>query len=223
MRYHESVYAAGSPETWYTTTALDSGLLRRQQPVPESGAFRLGDVMKEITLTQGEVALVDDADYEEVMKRKWHVTRSSRGGRLRRNLYAVGYKNCKPGYMNVLMHREIMGAPQGMDVHHINGNGLDNRRRNLRVCTHQENQCGRHSTWGLSRYLGVSKSHRGCRKPWRAVITSKGKEYYLGCFYLQEQAARAYDRAALRFHGEFAALNFPDAAQLCFKMETHAP
>ena len=107
----------------------------------------------------------------------------------------------------VLMHRVIIGAADGVQVDHINGNGLDNRRCNLRFATntqnrwntgkHRDNQCG---------YLGVAPD--GNR--WRARITNHGKRTHLGLYATPEEAARAFDAAARATRGEFAAVNFPD-------------
>lgn len=100
-----------------------------------------------------------------------------------------------------------------MMIDHKNGNGLDNRRSNLRFCTNAQNQHNQRK-WGSrsgkplsSRYKGVSWHRRG---HWRAKIQAQGKRRYLGQFQSEEAAARAYDRAARELHGEFAVLNFSD-------------
>jgi len=103
------------------------------------------------------------------------------------------------------MHRLIMGNPQGMEVDHINGNGLDNRRCNLRVVTTSQNQANQHARRGRSSFKGVFKQ----RSRWRARIHVQQKGINLGSFLTEEEAARAYDAAALHYFGEHACLNFP--------------
>lgn len=103
--------------------------------------------------------------------------------------------------------RAIMNAPDGMVVDHINGNPLDNRRANLRICTVKENN------WNRRRRIGGSSGFKGVVRVgtrWRAIIWPNGKQIYLGSFAEPEEAARAYDRAAREEYGEFACLNFPD-------------
>jgi len=159
--------------------------------------------MKEIPLTRGFVAFVDDEDYKRLSGYKWHAT--SRGG------YACRQDN-KNGNM-VLMHREIMGLgnlnKNFVFVDHINGCNYDNRGLNLRLSTYQENlrnSCNRVSS--VSKFKGVhwSKDH----KKWLARICVDGKSVYLGAFRDEAGAARAYDFNAKKTFGKFAYLNFPD-------------
>lgn len=164
--------------------------------------------MKEIPLTQGKVALVDDADAAIVAPYKWYASRhrgtfyarTDTGGRLVRRRLA--------------MHRVILGlgAGDGREVDHINGNGLDNRRANLRICTHAENLRNRGPQRNnRSGYKGVSLHPDG---KWTAHISINGSRNvrYLGLFSTPEDAARAYDAAARDLFGEYARLNFPDRA-----------
>lgn len=107
------------------------------------------------------------------------------------------------------MHRVIIEAPDEMFVDHINHNGLDNRRSNLRLATRSENTQNRRkiSTKTRSRYKGLSL-HKERRKGWSARIRVKGKSKFLGFFADEIEAGKAYDRAARKYHGEFAVLNF---------------
>ena len=110
----------------------------------------------------------------------------------------------------VHMHRMIMKPPKGMVVDHINCDGLDNRRANLRFATRQQNKCNTRpiSRRCSSKYKGVFWARDRCK--WRAVVTSKGKRMNLGAFDNEVEAARVRDAAAKKYHGQFAWLNFPD-------------
>ena len=104
------------------------------------------------------------------------------------------------------MHREILKCPKGLFIDHINRNGLDNRKNNLRVCSKSQNMMNtlipKNNTSG---YKGVSWSKRD--KKWMAYIKIKNKFNNLGYFNIKEQAALAYNDAAKKYHGEFARLN----------------
>ena len=109
---------------------------------------------------------------------------------------------------NVLMHRLIIRAAEGSIVDHRNGNGLDNRRANLRLVDASINAINRHTPIrGTSRFNGVNWFPLTGR--WRAQIRANSKFYALGYFFREEEAARAYDEAAKKLHGENARLNFP--------------
>jgi phage-related protein len=144
--------------------------------------------MIEILLTQGKVALIDDADYL-VSQFKWYAAKN-------RNVWYA--RNNK---IQKYMHQLIMG--DGYD--HINGNGLDNRRSNLRSATVSQNACNappqKNST---SKFKGVDWD--GIRQ-WRARIRISSKDIWLGRYDLEQEAALAYDKAALTYHGDFAWLN----------------
>lgn len=150
--------------------------------------------MKKISLTKGMVTIVDDDDYERLMKRSWQY---GGGG------YAVHtIRTPKTGM--VYMHREIMNTPDGFQTDHINGNKLDNRKSNLRLVTFQQNGWNaKRASHNTSGYKGVSK--RGNR--WSASIHLNNKKIHLGYFGKKEDAANAYNKAAKKFFGEYAKLN----------------
>ncbi len=122
-------------------------------------------------------------------------------------LAGLGYPQIRQGHSHAYLHRLVLGAKQGECVDHINGNKLDNRRANLRLCNNRENGRNRSgpAKSNLSGYRGVSWN-RG----WFARINVEDKTIHLGRFKTKEQAAKAYDRAALQYFGAFAGkLNFP--------------
>lgn len=158
--------------------------------------------MKEILLTQGKVALVDDEDYEYLNQWKWHAYKC-------RNTYYAGRNSSRknPPKRIIQMHRIILGLTDGnILIDHQDHNGLNNQRNNLRKATKAQNQQNslsfRKST---SIYKGVVK-HKNHGK-WQAQIAKEGKHFYLGVFNTQKDAAIAYNTAAKELHGEFAALN----------------
>lgn len=154
-------------------------------------------IWRSIPLTQGKVTWVDQADYEMLSQFQWHAQRR------RQAFYAVISANQRTR----LMHRFLLLPDPEQDVDHVNGDGLDNRRRNLRVCTTRENQRNAHKPrGGTSWHKGVSWHKRGQR--WQSQIQDCGKIYYLGWFRDEVDAALAYDLAALERFGEFAAPNF---------------
>lgn len=150
----------------------------------------------EIPLTQGRVALVDAEDYDQLMKYNWHVSSG----------YAKRSEVRNGKIVVIPMQRQIMGEPENMLVDHINHDKLDNRRCNLRVATRTQNLRNR-AKWILktSKYKGVDYYKR--IKRWRARIEVNGKNVHIGSYRTQEEAALAYNNAALIHHGEFAGLN----------------
>lgn len=157
------------------------------------------DDVRYIALTKGRFAIVDAADYEWLSRYTWQAAYNGT------KFYATTKK--KRGG-NIWMHRLIMNAPKGMVVDHINGNGLDNRRCNLRICTRQQNAYNSRRVSGTSQYKGVHFEKATGR--WRATITCRGRHYNLGLYESEIEAARAYDRKAIELFGEFAYLNFPE-------------
>jgi hypothetical protein len=153
---------------------------------------------KTIQLTQGKVAIVDDADYDRLNAFRWYASNGRSGH----------YASRCPGRNRIPMHREVMGASAGQVVDHKNGNTLDNRRENLRLCLVKNNAHNqkRHSN-NSSGYKGVHWHSRV--KKWAASIMYELQAKHLGYFKDPRDAAEAYDRAALHHFGEYAFTNFP--------------
>lgn len=158
---------------------------------------------REIPLTRGYVALVDNEDYERIAVHRWQVNFSNRPGR-GRLLYANRHTTVEGVKESFFMHRVILGPKRGEVVHHVNGDGLDNRRANLRFCTTAINVAGGEWRRGLSGYRGVSLDHG----KWAAQISYQGKTVHIGRFSGSVEAALAYDQVCLELRGEFAVLNF---------------
>jgi hypothetical protein len=158
-----------------------------------------------IPLTRGKVATIDADDAERVLQHKWYLqTNDDRE-------YAAACHTTSPNQKIVIfMHRLILNAPKGVQVDHLDGDGLNNTRANLRLCTHAQNMANqrlRRAT-NTSGYKGVYwKKHA---KQWCAQIKHQGRKHHLGYYRNPEDAARAYDRAAITFFGEFARLNHLD-------------
>jgi len=159
--------------------------------------------MKEIKLTQGKVALVDDEDYEWLNQWKWHAMPS----KSKRNFYAVRNEKQENGHRTIYMHVFIMGKIIGLKVDHGDCDELNNQRYNLRHCTHQENcRNAKHRINCSSEYKGVFWD--GKMKKWRASIRVNGKANHLGFFDIETDAAEAYRASSTKHFGEFAKTNF---------------
>lgn len=157
--------------------------------------------MKTIPLTQDKVALIDDQDYDFVNQFKWFARKARNG------YYActwIGpWREIKP----LDMHNLVIGKPEsGQVVDHIDRDGLNNQRSNLRICTRAQN-CYNRTPSGKSKYLGVSPVKRNSGIAWRAFIAVNKQNKYLGIFKSEEDAAKAYNDAAIKLHGEYAYLN----------------
>lgn len=156
---------------------------------------------REIKLTQGKVAIVDDEDYEQVSKHKWYFT----GGYARRDVVRIIRSRV---YLHLVIAKR-MGLSGEDDVDHINGDKLDNRRSNLRDATRTQNNCNRRlSNRNTSGYKGVSCRPDRKNKPFVANIQVNHRPKFLGAFATAEDAARAYDDAARELHGQYAVTNF---------------
>jgi hypothetical protein len=157
---------------------------------------------KLIPLTQGQHAIVDDADYDFLMQWKWYVAR----GYAQRSIRIV--RNGKSGQRALRLHNVLMSPPPGHIVDHINRNKLDNRRENLRITTQASNAKNASAQIRTSAYKGVHW-HKVTSK-WATKIRSEHRVYHLGVFVNEVDAALAYDHAARQLHGEYAVLNFPE-------------
>lgn len=161
-----------------------------------------------IPLTQGYSTIVDCEDFEVLSQHRWKILKAGK------KRYACrGFGSRKRGYTTFLMHRIIMGDPVGLLVDHWDGDGLNNRRTNLRTCTQTQNSGNmQNCKGGASKYKGVYLS----RGLWHAQISagfkSDGKQnvVFLGRYAREDDAATAYDRKAREIHGEFACTNFPE-------------
>jgi len=159
--------------------------------------------MKTIALTQNKIALIDDEDHEALNRHRWHAYRDGNVWYARRNSSRIKGKR-----FVILMHREILGLQKGDRRHtdHTDGNGLNNRRSNLRICSCQQNQYNqRRREMGTSKHKGVC--WYGGLKKWRADIRINRKRVSLGYFDSEKDAAKAYNSAALKHFGEYAVLN----------------
>jgi hypothetical protein len=161
--------------------------------------------MKEIQLTKGKIAFVDDADYEELNGYKWRLMPRPNG---RFHVYRKKYIGAGKS-VTIYLHQHLMGTyGTGIQVDHRDGDGLNNQRDNLRKATNQQNQFNRHTYAhqnNSSKYKGVHL--RKDTKKWSAQIKINQKVIRLGCFESETEAALAYNVKAKELFGEFACLN----------------
>lgn len=165
-----------------------------------------GNIMPLIFLGNNIFTKVDDCDFEKISAYKWRIQTSKQG----KSYVVNGYRDFSGKYCLVLMHRLIMSAPEGnrkIVIDHKNGDGLDNTRDNLRICSQKENTFNRKkpNIVCTSKYLGVS--YKATRSLWRSFININGKRKCLGRFSDEYSAAVAYDNAAKSLVGDFARTN----------------
>jgi len=157
---------------------------------------------KQIQLTKGYHATVDDEDFDWLMQHSWWVKDTDA-----HVCYAGSWIKGK----NIGMHRLILQRhgllKDGLVIDHIDGDGLNNQKANLRTCTRAENMRNRRGPF-KNGYLGICRT-KSKKNPWAARIGLNGKLIHLGVFPTREEAARARDLASIKYHGEFAMLNFP--------------
>lgn len=148
-----------------------------------------------IRLNRGDTLIIDERDYLSINKYSW----TSNNGYVFRTKFDNGSAK------RIYIHRHLTKAPDGMVVDHINGNPLDNRRSNLRVCTHKENSRNRKkpNSGLLSKFKGVRPRENG----FEANVSTEGKTYYVGTFSSEIEAAIAYNQKATKLFGEYAMLN----------------
>ena len=166
------------------------------------------DEIRYIALTKGKFTIVDAEDFERLNQYRWFCLTCKWGCYAARN----SRKNESEKRHTILMHKEIVGAPEGFLVDHVNNNTLDNRKENLRPATPSQNICNRrlNKTGCSSKFRGVFWDKR--KNKWGAAIEYERKKINLGYFADEIDAAKAYDRAAKKYHGQFARLNFPEEA-----------
>jgi hypothetical protein len=166
--------------------------------------LRYGYPFRRIKLTRGKYAKVDQDDFERLNRYNWQAV-GSKG-----TYYAkrTAFRNAKP--FDQYMHRVVCPAPPGMVVDHINRDALDNRKLNLRPATQKQNTWNRDhgKKNATSTYKGVFWDKR--RAKWQARLHYNGRSLYLGLFADEIEAAKAYDRVAKKYRGEYAFLNFPE-------------
>jgi hypothetical protein len=163
-----------------------------------------GYCFRRIPLTEGKFTIVDLQDFYWLNNFEWCAKEDYYG-----RFYAVRFTNQSEKKQKITaMHRLICNPPPGLLVDHRNNNSLDNRRDNLRLATHSQNTCNRrmNKSNASSQFRGVSLFRS--RRIWYARIKIHGKSIFLGYFDSEIDAAKAYDNAAKKYHGEFARLNF---------------
>lgn len=152
-----------------------------------------------IPLSRGKFAIVDKEGYDKVKHFKWCYAPTG---------YAVRKNDQNTGPGIILMHRFLLNSPKGMVTDHVNGNKLDNRYENIRLCIQKDNVKNRTGCPGTSKYKGVSWEKR--RKHWIAYISVDYKRIHIGSFKEEKDAAEAYNIAAKKHHGKYARLNVID-------------
>lgn len=167
--------------------------------------LRYGYAFRLIRLAQPQYAKVDPCDYGWLRGYEWLARKGGNSFYVQRQTAGGGGK-----VSLIYMHHEIIRVPEGMVVDHINYDGTDNRRSNLRAATHSQNKYHRKKRPGTkhSKYKGLCRTKK--TRKWQVRITFEKKQIHLGLFADEIEAAKAYDEAARKYHGEFASLNFPN-------------
>ena len=182
------------PELIYQAALLPLLLYRK---------YRFGYTYRLIRLTHGKFSKVDPDDYDKLMNYRW-VTKIRE-----HTCYAIRRTRKNGKQKSLFMHRVITNAPKGSIVDHINRDGLDNRKANLRFVTASQNawnsERGMHT--GKSRFKGLAWLHE--KKKWRVVLYVNNKNIHLGYYKDEIEAAKVYDKASKKYKGEFAVLNLP--------------
>jgi len=174
-------------------------------PVMQCRRWKYGYSFRKIAIGEGEFTIVDQQVYYQLGHFKWSVCGDDK------NIYAARIlrKTQFGRIMTSFLHREIMNDPEGFFVDHRNGNGLDNRRDNLRLATRSQNSANKRKRKNTSsRFIGVHLDKPSGR--WYATIKKNEKRHWIGSFVNEIDAAHAYDAAAIKYHGEFAKLNFSE-------------
>lgn len=165
--------------------------------------------MKQIPLTKNKFAIIDDEDFENLSKYKWYANKHGRSYYVIRNK-PIGNGKQKTEYI----HNYILNCPDGFEIDHKDGNGLNNQKSNLRISTHNQNIMNMKPHLNkLVEFKGVDLYKKNNK--YRVRITINGKTIALGYFKDKIKAAETYDEKALELFGEFAHLNFPERKQLC--------
>jgi len=169
--------------------------------------LRFGCAFRRIRLTQDKFAIVDPDDYPRLSIYRWHANKTRDTCYAQRKVWDAKQKK----ELTIKMHRQILNVPDSLLIDHINRNGLDNRKANLRPATYSQNVCNRPKSRyapSRSKYKGLTWHKR--KSKWHVRIRVEGRTISLGYFRDQIQAARAYDAAAREHHKDFAVLNFPN-------------
>lgn len=194
VRYDRSLTRENSPQD-----RCEYILNGRIRTTSDQAGFIMVVVMKQIPASQGLFTLVDDSDYKWLSQWKWYATRQHSG---------TFYVTRNEKYITIPMHRQILGLEykDGKYADHIDGDGLNNQRCNLRICTKAENNRNRKPNRKIksSDFKGVRRAGRG----WAAKIKYNGKRMHIGSFADEIKAAEAYDKKAKELFGKFAWLNF---------------
>jgi hypothetical protein len=187
------------PQRTRPTSTLDRGAASPNSPAqPQDPLTPLSTL---IPLVGGLLTWVDADDARMVAGWTWSALRRKDG----RGWYAVRWETAGGQRRSIYLHRQLLAAPPGSDVVHVNGDGLGNRRTNLRLCTRSQSAASRRTCSPQTGYRGVYRNGRG----YQAQITIGGETRSLGQFTTAVAAALEYDGAALEAFGSYARLNFP--------------